>query len=159
MAITLTISPSGDDPETEIEDTSRTLRIVNATITAASDDVMEIIESVTATIEENEPGVIITGGTMSVSIVGTYVDPFEDSFTYVERGSSNLIEEPKIVIGVENMPSNKDFYNLTQDTREESIRHYRVTVITDLATQQFLVTHAIYNEWEGMRSFVANYYD
>ena len=159
MAITLTISPAGDDPETEIEDTSRTLRRVDATITASSDDVLETIESVTAVIEENEPGVTITGGITSVSIVGTYIDPFEDSFTYVTRGSSNLIEEPKTVIGVANMPPNQDYYSLSQDTREESIRNYRVTVTTDLTTELFLITHAIYNEWEGMRSFVANYYD
>jgi len=158
MAITLTINPAGDDPETEIEETSRAVRTINATITASTDDMMEIIESVSATIEENEPNVVITAGITSVSIVGTYIDPFEDSFTYVERGSSNLIEDPKTVIGVANMPPNKDFYDLTQDTREESIRHYKITVKTDLTTQEFDVTHKIYNEWEGIRTFVANYY-
>lgn len=159
MAITLTISPAGDDPETEIEETTRTLRSVNATITASTDNMAEIIESVTATLEENEPQITISGGVTSVTIFGTYIDPFEDSFTYVEKGSSDLIEEPKIVIGVANMPPNKDFYNLSQDTREESIRNYKVIVTTDLTTQQFNVTHAIYNEWEGIRSFVANYYE
>jgi hypothetical protein len=158
MAITLTISPSGSNPLTQIQDTNRILRTVNATITAVTDDILETITSVTATQQQNEQ-VIITGGTTSVSINGTYIDPFIDSFTYVERESNNLIGSPITIIGTANVPPNKYLYNLLQDTRENSIRTYNVTVNTNLTTQQFVVTHSINNEYEGIRSFMANYYD
>jgi hypothetical protein len=155
MAISIVVSPGSP---TEILSTTRTLKTVNATITATGDG-GEIIQSVLIELEENEPGVTIVNGITSSSISGIYIDPFEDSFTYVERGSSNLIETPKTVIGTENMPSNKDFFILSQDTREESIRHYNVTVISSAGSNSFEVTQSIYNEWEGIRSFVDNYYD
>lgn len=158
MAISITISPAGLDPLTQIADTTRAIRTINATITGVSDDVSETIESVTATLGESEPGVVITNGVSSVSIVGKYVDPFEDIFTYVEKGSSDLIETPKEVISVRNMPPNKDFYNLDQDTRAESIRNYTIRVKTNMSSYNFGVTHTIYNEWEGLRTFVADYY-
>ena len=155
MAISIVVSPGSP---TEILSTTRTLKTVNATITATG-DAGEIIQSVLVELEENEPGVTILNEITSSSISGTYIDPFEDSFTYVERGSSNLIEAPKTVIGTENMPTNKDFFILSQDTREESVRHYNVTVISSAGSNSFEVTHSIYNEWEGIRSFVDNYYD
>ena len=155
MAINLIVSPGSP---TEIVPTTRTLKTVNATITATGDG-GETIQSVLVELQENEPGVTIVNGITSSSISGTYADPFEDSFTYVERGSSDLIETPKTVIGTENMPPNKDFYMLSQDTREQSIRHYNVTVISSGGSNSFEVTHPIYNEWEGIRSFVDNYYD
>lgn len=155
MAISIVVSPGSP---TEILSTTRTLKTVNATITATG-DAGEIIQSVLVELEENEPGVTILNEITSSSISGTYIDPFEDSFTYVERGSSNLIETPKTVIGTENMPTNKDFFILSQDTREESVRHYNVTVISSAGSNSFEVTHSIYNEWEGIRSFVDNYYD
>jgi len=155
MAISIVVSPGSP---TEISSTTRTLKTVNATITATG-DAGEIIQSVLIELEENEPGVTILNGITSSSINGTYIDPFEDSFTYVERGSSNLIETPKTVIGTENLPPKKDYFILSQDTREESIRHYNVTVISNVGSNSFEVTHSIYNEWEGIRSFVDNYYD
>lgn len=158
MAISITISPAGLDPLTQIADTTRATRTVNATITAVSDDISETIETVSATLEQSEPGVTITNGVSSVSITGKYIDPFDDVFTYVEKGSSDLIETPKVVVSVRNMPPNKEFYNLDQDTRAESIRNYTVRIKTNMSTYTFSVTHTIYNEWEGIRSFVADYY-
>ncbi len=155
MTISIVVSPG---TPTEILSTTRVLKTVNATITATGDG-GETIQSVLVELEENEPGVTIVNGITSSSISGTYIDPFEDSFTYVERGSSNLIETPKTVIGTENLPPNKDFFILSQDTREESIRHYNVTVISNTGSNSFEVTHSISNEFEGIRSFVDNYYD
>lgn len=155
MAVNIVVSPAGDII-TDILETSRSSREVNATITAAGDS-GEIIKSIVVTLEENEPEVFITNGVETASIVGKYIDPFEDVFTYVEKGSSDKLETPKVVIGTQNMPPDKDFYDLSQDTRSESIRHYTVLVSSDLGSETFYVNHSIYNEWEGMRSFVDNY--
>lgn len=159
MAVTLNISPAGLDPLTEILETGRSIREINATITAIG-DAGEIFESVTASLQENEPGVSIVSRVDSVTIQGKYInDPFLDTFKYVSKGSSDKIESPTIVVGVANMPSKKELYELNQDTRENSIRTYNVTVVSDLGTDVFVVTHKIYNEWEGIRSFIDTYYD
>ena len=159
MAVTLNISPAGLDPLTEILETGRSIREINATITAIG-DAGEIFESVTASLQENEPGVSIVSRIDSVTIQGKYInDPFSDTFKYVSKGSSDKIESPTTVVGVANMPSKKELYELNQDTRENSIRTYNVTVVSDLGTDVFVVTHKIYNEWEGIRSFIDTYYD
>jgi hypothetical protein len=96
MAVTLTISPAGDDPLTQIESTPRSTRTVNATITPTG-DAGEVINNVTAKLMSTGADVVITPGTTSVTIVGRYDDPFIDTFQYVSKGSSNKIEsiQPK----------------------------------------------------------------
>lgn len=158
MAVSITISPAGTVPTSEILQTTRSAKSVNATITA-SVDMGETLQSVTATIDASEPGVVITSATNSVSIVGTYKDPFEDSFTYVEKGSSNLIETPKVVLGISNLPLKKDYYELNQDQRKLSTRTYTVLVSTNLGVDEFIVTHDILNDLDGMTTFVASYYN
>ena len=158
MAVTLNISPAGLEPLTEILETARSIREINATITAIG-DAGEIFESVTASLQENEPGVSIVSRVDSVTIQGKYIDPFSDTFKYVNKESSDKIESPTIVVGVANMPPKKELYELNQDTRENSTRTYNITVVSDLGTDVFVVTHKIYNEWEGIRSFIDTYYD
>jgi hypothetical protein len=158
MAVSITISPAGTIPTSEIQQTTRSARSVNALITA-SGDMGEIIQSVTATIDISEPGVSITSATNSVSIIGTYKDPFEDYLTYIERGSSNLIESPKVAKGISNLPPNKDFYELSQDQRRLFTRTYTVLVQTNLSTSQFTVTHDILNNLDGITTFVGSYYN
>jgi hypothetical protein len=83
-----------------------------------------------------------------------------DLFTYVERGSSNLLETPTTVRGTSKLPPDKDFYNLNQDTRDRITRTYTITVTYDGgATEDFTVTHDIVNTLEAIRSFVASYYN
>lgn len=155
--ISIMISPAGSS-NSDILQTTRGIRSVNAVITANA-NVGEILQSVTATIDTSEPGVRITSATNSVSIVGTYVDPFLDFFTYIERGSSNLIETPKIARGASNLPPNKDFYELEQDQRSLSTRTYTITVSTSLATNNFTVTHNIINDLDSITTFVGSYYN
>jgi hypothetical protein len=163
MAVTLTISPAGDDPLTQIESTLRSVRTVNATITASGDS-GEVIKNVTATIISVGGDVIITPSSSSVTIVGKYDDPFLDTFQYVSKGSSNKIETPTSVIGVSNVPPNKELFDLDQDLRQLEIIEYEITVEYDdeffaPATSKFTVTHDILNELEAIRLFVDEYFD
>lgn len=163
MAVTLTISPAGDDPLTQIQSTPRSTRTVNATITPTG-DAGEIITNVTAQLISTGASVIITPGTTSVTIVGKYSDPFKDSFQYVSKGSSNKIETPTTIVGVDNVPKNKELFNLNQDTKPIETFTYEITVEYDdeffvPTNATFTVTHDIYNEWEGIRSFMDTYYD
>jgi hypothetical protein len=145
-----------------ISDTTRASKSINVTITATPGTGMppEIISSVTATLDAIEPGVTITSRASSVSIVGTYKDPFEDFLTYVERGSSNLLETPKVVKGISNLPPQKDFYELNQDRNRLITKTYTITVNFESgAPQTFTLTQDILNDLEGMRSFVSSYYE
>jgi len=160
MAISITVSPVGNAP-TEIQETSRSVRAVNATITASSSDMLDVINSVTATLSGiSEPGITITPGNTSVSIVGTYADPFSDVFTFVSKGSSTKLETPSTAIGTENMPAGRELYNLNQDLTQIATKTFSVTVtFNTISTQTFTVTQDILNELEGIRSFMDTYYD
>ena len=152
MAISIT-------PDDEIAEVIRG-QSFTATVSASA-DASEVIDEVTASLQGGvESGIIITPGVTSVSISGTYEDAFVDQFSYVERGSSNLIENPTTVIGTNNLPSGKDFFSLNQDTRNIITRTYTITVTYDGgSTEDFTITHDIVNTLEAIRSFVASYYD
>ena len=159
MAISISISPSGE-LETEIEETTRAIRTVNATITASADE-EEIINLVDCVLlGTSEPELIITPGTTSVTIIGKFADPFLDVFKYVSKGSSDKIEDATVVVGVVNVPPNKELFDLSQDTKLFELKTYRITVTyDDTETEEFTVTQKILNDLEGIRSFMDTYYD
>ena len=109
----------------------------------------------------------ITPSTNSVSISGTFDDPFSDSFTYVEKGGTDLVDTPTTVVGVSNMPAGKDFYFLDQDQRWYVLVTFTIQVVetqpltlggaTNTVTRY--PTLRVKNSWEGIRSFVDTYYD
>ena len=66
------------------------------------------------------------------------------------------------------MPADKLMYNLNQDTTEYTSRFFTITVnweegpVGNLVAQTpatFTLELKIYNEWEGIRAFISNYYD
>jgi hypothetical protein len=178
MAVKLIVSPS---PETdddddgvpefyEILETPRSERSVDATIgvqfliVEESEDEFELID-IRVVPRTNQPNVrIFKQDEETIRIQGTYFDPFIDIFTYVEKGSSDKIESPTTVIGVPNLPPKKDYFDLKQDTREfETVFYdvfvdYKDTLTEELFTERTFITHEIYNEWEGIRTFVTEYY-
>jgi hypothetical protein len=163
MAVTLTISPAGDDPLTQIQSTLRSVRTVNAIITPVGDDgeTMNVVSAVLLSIGGK---VVITSGISSVSIVGTYDDPFLDTFQFVSKGSSNKIETPTTVVGISNVPLKKELFDLSQDVRQKETINYEVTVEYEdqffvPSIETFTVTHDIVNEYEGIRSFIDTYYN
>ena len=115
----------------------------------------------------NEPDLVITPGTTSVSITGDLQDPFVDVFTYVEQSESDKTMTPIVVERVVNMPDDKLMYDLDQDNRVYVSRFFDITVQWEAGTSGNLVAQTpatfvlelkIYNSWEGVRAFVANYY-
>ena len=141
---------------------------VSATATANSPDVAATI-NVTAELvaPDVEPDLVITDGSSSVNIGGTLQDPFVDVFTYVEQGETDKTMTPVVVERVVNMPADKLFYNLDQDANEYVSRFFLITVrwesgpannLVEQTPATFTLELKIYNEWEGIRSFVSNYY-
>ena len=141
---------------------------VSATATANSPDVAATI-NVTAELvaPDVEPDLVITDGSSSVNIGGTLQDPFVDVFTYVEQDETDKTMTPVVVERVVNMPADKIYYDLDQDANAYVSRFFLITVrwesgpvgnLVEQTPATFTLELKIYNEWEGIRSFVSNYY-
>ena len=167
--MTVTITP---DEATGLTDITRPNfamnETVSATATATAPNVANVT-NVTASLQSgSEPDLVITDGTTSVNIGGSIQDPFVDEFTYLEQGQTDKVDTPVVVQRVVNMPPNKLMYNLNQDNTVFTSRFFTITVdweegpAGNLVAQTpvtFTLELKIYNEWEGIRAFISNYYD
>ena len=142
---------------------------VSATCTVASPQICNVT-NVTAAIQAPavEPDLVITDGTTSVNIGGSIQDPFVDIFKYVDQGESDKTQTPTTIERVINMPGEKIYYDLEQDGTVYVSRFFDITVQWEAGTSGNLVAQTpatfvlelkIYNEWEGIRAFVSNYYN
>ena len=166
--MTVTITP---DEATGLTDITRPNfamnETVSATATATAPNVANVT-NVTASLQSgSEPDLVITDGTTSVNIGGSIQDPFVDEFTYLEQGQTDKVDTPVVVQRVVNMPPNKLMYNLNQDNTVFTSRFFTITVnweegpAGNLVAQTpvtFTLELKIYNEWEGIRAFISNYY-
>ena len=181
MAVSITCSPAGEIPASQFAEKERPDYTLSHTVSASTSDEDDDITNVTCTAvtysyynaSDSVVGsaisltstLTITPGTTSVNISGTFDDPFSDSFTYVEKGSTNLVETPTTIIGVSNVPANKEYYLLDQDTRNYVIVTFTIlvevttTIGNTTSTVTKTATLQVNNEWEGIRSFVDTYYD
>ena len=165
MAVTIT-----PDEVTGLADITRPNFAMNQTITAAcsvaAPNVCNVT-NVTATVQGNQPDLVITPGSTSVSITGSIEDPFVDEFKYVEQGESDKSSTPVTVQRLVNMPPDKVMFDLNQDNTSYTTETFIVTVqwesgpagnLTAQTPATFTLELKIYNEWEGIRSFISNYY-
>ena len=186
MAVSITCSPAGEIPasqfaekerpdytlshtvsaSTNTQTASQNWSVTSTTCTAVTYSYYNASDTVVGGATDLTSSLTITPGTTSVSISGTFDDPFSDSFTYVEKGGTDLVDTPTTVIGVSNMVPNKEFYLLDQDTRNYVIVTFTIQVVetapspyTDSNTVTTTATLQVNNEWEGIRSFVDTYYD
>ena len=141
-------------------------QVVSASATAAGGQEANVT-NVTATVQGTQPNLVITPGSTSVSITGSIEDPFVDEFTYIEQGESDKTQTPVTVQRIVNMPADKLFYDLNQDSTNFTTEIFNITVQWASGTAGNLVAQTpatftlelkIYNEWEGIRSFISNYY-
>ena len=165
----VTISP---DEATGLADITRPNFAMNETVSAScsvSSPQVCNVTNVDAAVQapDNEPDLVITPGTTSVNIGGTLQDPFVDIFKYVEQNESDNTMTPITVERVVNMPADKIYYDLDQDNNAYVSRFFDITVqwesgpTGNLVAQTpatFVLELKIYNEWEGIRAFVSNYY-
>ena len=168
--MSVTITP---DEVTGLADITRPNFAMNQTVSASATPTAPAtdanVTNVTASVAGTQPNLVITPGTTSVNIGGTLQDPFEDQFTYVEKGTDDSLY-PKIAVTVtkvDNMPSDKLLYDLNQDNTSPYIETFTVTVQWEQGTAGNLVAQTpvtftlelkINNEYEGIRSFISNYY-
>ena len=168
--MSVTITP---DEVTGLADITRPNFAMNQTVSASATPTAPAtdanVTNVTASVAGTQPHLVITPGTTSVNIGGTLQDPFEDQFTYVEKGTDDSLypKIPVTVTKVDNMPSDKLLYDLNQDNTSPYIETFTVTVQWEQGTAGNLVAQTpvtftlelkINNEYEGIRSFISNYY-
>jgi len=168
--VSVTITP---DEVTGLTDITRPNFAMNQTVSASATPTAPAtdanVTNVTASVAGTQPNLVITPGTTSVNIGGTLQDPFEDQFTYVEKGTDDSLypKIPVTVTKVDNMPSDKLLYDLNQDNTSPYIETFTVTVQWEQGTAGNLVAQTpvtftlelkINNEYEGIRSFISNYY-
>ena len=166
MAVTIT----PDGTATFLTDITRPNFAMNQTVSAscsvASPNVCNVT-NVTASVQGNQPDLVITPGSTSVSITGSIEDPFVDEFKYVEQGELDKSSTPVTVQRLVNMPPDKVMFDLNQDNTSYTTETFTVTVqwesgpagnLTAQAPATFTLELKIYNEWEGIRSFISNYY-
>ena len=168
--MSVTITP---DEVTGLADITRPNFAMNQTVSASATPTAPAtdanVTNVTASVAGTQPNLVITPGTTSVNIGGTLQDPFEDQFTYVEKGTDDSLypKIPVTVTKVDNMPSDKLLYDLNQDNTSPYIETFTVTVQWEQVTAGNLVAQTpvkftlelkINNEYEGIRSFISNYY-
>ena len=166
MAVTIT----PDGTATFLTDITRPNFAMNQTVSAscsvASPNVCNVT-NVTASVAGSQPDLVITPGSTSVSITGSIEDPFVDEFKYVEQGESDKSSTPVTVQRLVNMPPDKVMFDLNQDNTSYTTETFTVTVqwesgpagnLTAQAPATFTLELKIYNEWEGIRSFISNYY-
>ena len=159
--MTISVSPFAEP--WSIPDRTRPTFTISQTITASASLADEEITNVTATVDGTEPNLVITPGTTSVAITGSFADPYSDSFTYIDAGQSDKTQTPTTVSGVDNLPADKIFFDLDQDMTAYTTKTFTVTVSYDLINvaqtpETFTLTMKINNEWEGIHSVVDNYY-
>ena len=85
----------------------------------------------------------------------------------MEQGESDKTSTPVTVERLVNMPPDKVMFDLQQDGTSYVTETFTVTVsweegpvgnLTAQAPVSFTLELKIYNEWEGIRSFISNYY-
>ena len=166
MAVTIT----PDGTATFLTDLTRPNFAMNQTVSASATAAAgqeANVTNVTATVAGTQPDLVITPGSTSVSITGSIEDPFLDVFKYVEQGESDKTSTPVTVERLVNMPPNKVMFDLQQDGTSYVTETFTVTVqwesgpvgnLTAQTPATFTLELKIYNEWEGIRSFISNYY-
>jgi hypothetical protein len=122
---------------------------------------------------QQDSGISISSSLSSITISGVNKDiPWNDIGIYVEKGSSDLLETPKQVIGISNIPPGKDLISYSQDLKQQVIKNYNVTVKESVSSEgeeepppspeevitNFVVTQTIVNDWSSGTTFVRNYY-
>ena len=166
MAVTIT----PDGTTTFLTDITRPNFAMNQTVSASATapaGQVANVTNVTATVAGTQPDLVITPGSTSVSITGSIEGPFLDVFKYVEQGQSDKTSTPVTVERLVNMPPDKVMFDLQQDGTSYVTETFTVTVqweaglagnLTAQTPATFTLELKIYNEWEGIRSFISNYY-
>jgi len=141
---------------------SSVVRETNFTATITANANGSSITSVTATLDVDDPGIIITSGpgTDNVTISGQHTSAFTDTATYVVKGSSDILSTPITITGDLNndLPEQQDVYVYKPDPRGSITRTFNVVVTTAGSTETIPITQVVENNIQGFTTFIHNYF-
>lgn len=150
-----TVSPLILSPVVRSNFFTQTLTVSGANVTSV----------VCTAVGQKDSGITIASDTSQVTISGRYLDVgFDDVSKYVEKGSSNLLETPKVVIGVNNVPKNKELYEFNQDLKDNILKEYEISIEEEIllgspVTTTVTVTQYIQNDWSFGKTFLDGYFE
>ena len=163
MTISVNVNPPGSG--LVVPETTR-VGTINATFTASSDG-----ETITSTTSTTHGGITVTStSATTVTAVGTYEDVFEDQFTTVDTGTSNLEQSGANggnCVDIHANKSSKLIYDVTQDTAAFYTLTYVVTVSwvdtregadPTSGSENFNVTHKVLQNYQYLKECIETFY-
>lgn len=129
------------------------------------------IDSINCIKNFTDDSINVSISTSSVTISGKNLGvEYTDITKYVEKGSSGPTDNAPgeqlatQIIGVQNVPKNKDMFEFNQDLKDDVIRTYTLTVtetvgmIPITTTNTFTLTQTIKNNWTFGKLFLEEYF-
>ena len=118
----------------------------------------ESIVSVTATLDEQDSGIVITPGTTSVTLSGKHTTGFSDFAKYVSKGSSDRLEEPSETNNLSELPESVDLFEYKPSSTGRLTKNINVIVTTSSGVSEYTLTQDVNNNTEGFTQYIHNYY-
>jgi len=121
------------------------------------------VNSISVVYNEQGDEVELSVGSTSFTASGVYISGWEDIFNFVETDKSVNNAPIQTAINIDNMPENKNLFDLTQDMAATVTKIYSVTVdytnseTFSSGTTIINVPHIVENDWEAIRYFMDNY--
>jgi hypothetical protein len=126
-----------------------------------------IVEVTCVPVGEFDSGITISTTLSSVTISGrNLAQAYVDEGIWVEKGSSNLLENPKTSIGFTNIPPKKDLFELNQDLSADKEVFYTVTVkelvdpedpMSEVTISNLSLSQTVRNDWSSGTLFLKEY--
>ena len=122
-------------------------------------DALEVITSANCVKNFVDSSVVVANGVFTVVINGKHDTAFNsDEIKYVEKGSSDILQEPTILNNVSLVPPDKDLYEFNQDPSEGKIRTYTVTVTHSAGSNVFTFSQFVDNDVTLGYNFLQDYF-
>lgn len=124
-----------------------------------SADALEVIISANCVKNFTDSEVIVANGVFSVTISGKHTTAFgQDEIKYVDKGSSDLLQTPTVKTKFDEVPPDKDLFEVNQDPSEGITRTYTVVVTHSAGSNTFTFSQFVDNDVTVGYNFLQDYY-
>lgn len=122
-------------------------------------DASETISSANGVKNFTDANVFVSNSTSSVTISGNHTTAFtQDEIKYVDKGSSDLLQTPTVITRFDQVPLNKDLFQVNQDPSSGITRTYTVVVTHSLGVNTFTFSQVVNNDVTTGYNFLQEYY-
>lgn len=122
-------------------------------------DALEVISSANCVKNFVDSSITVANGVSTVVISGEHTTAFlADEVKFVEKGSSDLLQEPSVLNNFADVPADKDLFEVNQDPSEGKTRTYTVTVTHSAGSNTFVFSQFVDNDVTVGYNFLRNYF-